>query len=106
MKYLKKSVKDFDNYEKYVYQMFDCDLESIEDNIDYTYDKVHFKDRWDVFIFTTMHLEEDEYASDLLVIPSFMHSVGNKHRLKCDCAVDTLYKVNGRSYRIIYDCFD
>lgn len=106
MKYLNKSMEDFDNYEKYAFQLFDNNLELIESYIDIFLSKVHFKDKWDLFVYVSIKFESEEYASNLLVVPSFMDRTGDSHRKKCTIPVDQTMRINGRSYRVLFDCYD
>jgi hypothetical protein len=114
---LSKSIENFDSFDKIVFEKlsfnrFYNEKKSNKEIVDYISNldylkKVHYKDRWDVLVFTFFAMEQEEYSGNLLIVPHNQYSKIENHYKNLCCGIFssefTSIKDKNRKYTIIFD---
>jgi hypothetical protein len=111
MKLFNKSIKQFDSFEKVAWSLLhDSRYSSVKDTVmrleqHKDYGKVHYKDKWEVIVHTTIAMSKEEYSGNLIVVPSGMWDTFDKaiRRMCCGIHTEEYTCSSGRKYLIGFD---
>jgi hypothetical protein len=107
-----KKIEDFDAYEKLAISFFfhnssEVTLQEIKDKIISldSYKYVHYKDKWEVFVHSSIQLESCEYSGNLIIVSERMQYKFNQAVSKMCCGIHTecFRAISGRKYHIGFD---
>ena len=111
---LQQSIQKFDSFEKTVWDRFTTyrKNESVKDIVDYIsnhkmLEKVHYQDRWDMYVDIQILMDQFEYSGNLLIVPANQYYEIEKHVNKLCCGIYTGFKKSAinpkRRYCIAFD---
>lgn len=111
---LEQSIEKFDSFEKTVWNKFFTERKdvSVNDFVDYVSNhkllkKVHYQDRWDMYVDIQILMDKFEYSGNLLIVPARQYYEIKKHLKKLCCGIYTGHKrsvINPkRNYCIAFD---
>ena len=112
---LTKSIKNFDNFEKTAWNYYlqygikDRKNKEIVNEIGNlpVLKSVHYRDRWDVFVYYMIEMSQCEYSGNLLVVPANQYVKIQEHHKTMCCGIfygefTSLYD-KSRKYAILFD---
>lgn len=111
---LEQSISKFDSFERTVWDYFTfCRKnESVQDLVDKIanlkmLEKVHYQDRWDMYVDIQILMQQFEYSGNLLILPANQYYELEKHINKLCCGIYSGHKTSyinpKRRYCIAFD---